>query len=131
MHTLNAYMVMREGRPYLVGGTPGGDRQIAWNAQVITNVLDHGMSAQEAVEAPRWASFPSTDPHDVEKPFVVELEGGMVPGEVDELRAKGHTVSENTGRAFGGSAKLIVIDPATDVRTAGSDPRTDGHAAAV
>ena len=62
MHTLNAYMVMRGDKPYLVGGTPGGDRQIAWNAQVITNVLDHGMSAQEAVEAPRWASFPSTDP---------------------------------------------------------------------
>ena len=58
MHTLNAYMVMREGRPYIVGGTPGGDRQIAWNAQVITNVLDHGMNAQEAVEAPRWTSTP-------------------------------------------------------------------------
>ena len=75
MHTLNAYMVMRDDRPYLVGGTPGGDNQIGWNAQVITNVLDHGMSAQEAVEAPRWTSTPGTDPHSVDDPFVLELEG--------------------------------------------------------
>ena len=128
MHTLNAYMVMRNDKPYLVGGTPGGDRQIAWNAQVITNVLDHGMSAQEAVEAPRWASFPSTDPHDVDKPFVIELEEGMEQAEIDEMEDRGHTVEVHEGRAFGGSAKLIVIDPATGVRTAGSDPRTDGHA---
>ena len=131
MHTLNAYMVMRDDRPYLIGGTPGGDRQIAWNAQVISNVLDHGMSAQEAVEAPRWASFPGTDPHDIDKPFVLELEGGMAEADVQALRDRGHTVSEQTGRPSGGSAKLIVIDPATGVRTAGSDPRTDGHAVAV
>ena len=131
MHTLNAYMVMREGRPYLVGGTPGGDRQIAWNAQVITNVLDHGMNAQEAVEAPRWTSTPGTDPHNVEDPFVLELEGGMEESEVEALRDRGHEVVTHPGRVFGGSAKLIVIDPATQVRTAGSDPRTDGHAAAV
>ncbi len=131
MHTLNAYMVMRGGAPYLVGGTPGGDKQIAWNAQVISNVLDHGMSAQEAVEAPRWTSSPGTDPHTVDDPFTLELEGGMDAREVADLRARGHDVIERDGRVFGGSAKLIAIDPATGVRTAGSDPRTDGHAAAV
>ena len=131
MHTLNAYMVMRDGRPYLIGGTPGGDRQIAWNAQVITNVLDHSMSAQEAVEAPRWASTPSTDPHSVDDPFVLELEGGMSEPDIESLRARGHEVVTFPGKVFGGSAKLIVVDPSTQVRTAGSDPRTDGHAAAV
>ena len=54
-----------------------------------------------------------------------------IQAEIDELEARGHTVEVNQGRAFGGSAKLIVIDPATGVRTAGSDPRTDGHAVAV
>ena len=131
MHTLNAYMVMREDRPYIVGGTPGGDRQIAWNAQVISNVLDHGMSAQEAVEAPRWVSTPGTDPHSVDDPFVLEIEGGMSAADVDTLRTRGHDVLEHAGLVYGGSAKLIVIDPATHVRTAGSDPRTDGHAVAV
>ena len=131
MHTLNAYMVMREGRPYLVGGTPGGDNQIGWNAQVITNVLDHGMSAQEAVEAPRWTSTPGTDPHSIDDPLVLELEAGMRPSDIESLKARGHDVVVHPGRVFGGSAKLIVIDPATGVRTAGSDPRSDGHAGAV
>ena len=131
MHTLNAYMVMRGGKPHLVGGTPGGDRQIAWNAQVISNVLDHGMNAQQAVEAPRWVSTPGTDPHNVDDPFVLDIEGPIDGAEVEDLRERGHTVTTNPGRVFGGSAKLIVIDPATGVRMAGSDPRTDGHAAAV
>ena len=131
MHTLNAYMVMRDDRPYLIGGTPGGDNQIGWNAQVITNVLDHGMSAQEAVEAPRWTSTPGTDPHSVDDPFVLELEGGMSAADIESLKAKGHDVLVHPGRVFGGSAKLIVIDPATGVRTAGSDPRSDGQAGAV
>ena len=131
MHTLNAYMVMREGRPYLIGGTPGGDNQIGWNAQVISNVLDHGMSAQEAVEAPRWTSTPGTDPHNVDDPFVLEIEGGMSPSDIESLKGRGHEVVVHPGRVFGGSAKLIVIDPATGTRTAGSDPRSDGHAGAV
>ena len=131
MHTLNAYMVARGGKPHLIGGTPGGDRQIAWNAQVITNVLDHAMSAQQAVEAPRWSSAPGSDPHDVDNPFTLELEGGMNPREVAKLREMGHAVTEHPAKVFGGSAKLIIIDPATGVKTAGADPRTDGHAAAV
>ena len=97
MHTLNAYMVMREGRPYLVGGTPGGDNQIGWNAQVITNVLDHGMSAQEAVEAPRWTSTPGTDPHSIDDPFVLELEAGMSPSDIESLKARGHDVVVHPG----------------------------------
>ena len=131
MHTLNAYMVMRHGKPYLVGGTPGGDRQIAWNAQVISNVLDHGMNAQQAVEAPRWVSTPGSDPHNVDDPFVLDLEGPIDAAEVEDLRSRGHTVTANPGRVFGGSAKLIIIDPATGTRMAGADPRTDGHAAPV
>ncbi len=131
MHTLNAYMVMRDDKPYMVGGTPGGDKQIGWNSQVITNVIDHRMSAQQAVEAPRWTSTPGTDPHDVGDPFVLELEGGMSGVDVDDLRSRGHRIVTHPGRVYGGSAKLIVIDSATGVRTAGSDPRSDGHAAAV
>ena len=131
MHTLNAYMVMRDDRPYVIGGTPGGDNQIGWNAQVITNVLDHSMTAQEAVEAPRWTSTPGTDPHSVDDPFVLELEGGMSAADIESLKANGHDVLVHPGRVFGGSAKLIVIDPATGVRMAGSDPRSDGQAGAV
>ncbi len=131
MHTLNAYMVFKNGEPFLVGGTPGGDRQIVWNAQVITNVIDYGMDPQEAVEAPRWVSWPGTDPDHVAEPFIVELDLGMAPEDVEKLRALGHDVQLKPGGPTGGAAQLIMIDQATGVRKAGSDPRTDGHAAAI
>ena len=131
MHTLNAYMVFKNDKPYLVGATPGGDRQIAWNAQVISNVIDHGLDPQEAVEAPRWTSTPGTDPANVDDPFVLELEGGMAIEEVAKLKTKGHEVDVKETGGYGGSVKLIMIDPETGVRIAGSDPRTDGYAAVV
>ena len=62
MHTLNAYMIHRNGEPWLIGGTPGGDQQTQWNTQVITNVIDHGMSLQDAIDAPRFHSFPGNRP---------------------------------------------------------------------
>lgn len=131
MHTLNAYMVFKDEKPYLIGGTPGGDRQVQWNAQVIANVLDHGMDPQEAVEAPRWVSMPGTDPRDFDDPFELELEPGMPQEEVDKLQALGHRVTPAPPEGSGGSAKLIMADPNTGVRTGGSDPRSDGHAAAI
>ena len=131
MHTLNAYMVLDDGRLSMIGGTPGGDRQVQWNAQVITNVIDYGMDAQEAVEAPRWTSTPGTDPATIDEPFILQLNEGMSPDEAEKLRAKGHDVIITPLRGVGGSAKLIIVDPETGVRMGGSDPRTDGHAAAI
>jgi gamma-glutamyltranspeptidase/glutathione hydrolase len=138
MHTLNAYMVFKDDKPlrqaqgrlYMVGGTPGGDAQIQWNAQVITNIIDHGMNPQEALEAPRWVNNPGTDPATIENPFVLGMEPGM-PGEgIESLRAKGHDVHE-LAEPTGGAVQLIMIDHDRGIHMAGSDPRTDGHAAAI
>ncbi len=131
MHTLNAYMVFKDDKPWLVGGTPGGDRQIPWNVQVISNVIDYGMDAQQAVEAPRWVSTPGSDPASVDDPLLVELDPGMSVIDVEKLRAKGHKVNVKSEFGHGGSAKLIEIDFESGVKTAGSDPRSDGHAATV
>jgi gamma-glutamyltranspeptidase/glutathione hydrolase len=128
MHTLNAYMVFKDDKPYLVGGTPGGDRQPQWNVQVIANILDYGMGPQEAVEAPRWTSLPGTDPATIDSPFILELDEAMPDGELAKLRARGHSVNL---RPSGGAAQLIEVDQRTGVRRAGSDPRVDGHAAAI
>jgi gamma-glutamyltranspeptidase/glutathione hydrolase len=62
MHTLNAYMVHRDGQPWLVGGTPGGDQQAQWNTQMISNIIDHGMSLQESAEAPALPQFSGHGP---------------------------------------------------------------------
>jgi len=129
MHTLNCYMVLREGKPYIVGGTPGGDRQPPINAQILCNLLDYGMNVQEAAEAPRWMSTPGTDPVNIEQPFALELEEG-IPNEVaDRLEALGHRTTRVGAYGAGGQVMLIQIDPATGVRHAGVDPRSDGVAA--
>ncbi len=46
-------MVLKDGKPLLVLGTPGGSRIITTVLEIIVNVIDHGMTLQEAVDAPR------------------------------------------------------------------------------
>jgi gamma-glutamyltranspeptidase / glutathione hydrolase len=53
-HTMNPAMVFRGDDLRLVLGTQGGDTQVQTNLQLITGILDFGMTPQEAVEAPRW-----------------------------------------------------------------------------
>ena len=77
----------------------------------------------------RGYGLPGTDPATIDDPFVLQVEPGMNGSELAELKAKGHEVTVDGPP--GGSAKLIMVDPASGVRTAGSDPRTDGLAVGV
>ncbi|HEV8638492.1 MAG TPA: gamma-glutamyltransferase family protein [Chloroflexota bacterium] len=126
MHTLNCYLVARDGRPWLVGGTPGGDQQPQWNAQTIANVVDFGMDLQRAIEAPRWYSFPGTDPEHVTSRPVVRLEGRFGHDAVEGLQARGHRVELLGPWAAGGAVQLIARE--RDVLLGGSDPRAGGVA---
>ena len=109
MHTLNAYLICRDGQPWLVGGTPGGDQQTQWSTQVITGVVDHGMSLQEAVEAPRWHSFPGTDPASLDKPQVVKVDERVPEASRQALAALGHAVQTDAAveRRRGGPADPV------------------------
>ncbi len=128
MHTLNAYLVFRDGRPWLIGGTPGGDRQTQWNAQVITNLLDYGMGLQEAVDAPRWFSFPGTYPESIHEPFVVRLEQGIPETTRQELANRKHTVETIGPWPPSGAVQLIQLDHDRGVLRGASDPRAGGIA---
>jgi gamma-glutamyltranspeptidase/glutathione hydrolase len=128
MHTLNAYLICRDGRPWLVGGTPGGDQQTQWSVQAITNVLDHGMSLQAAVEAPRWFSFPGTDPANLDKAMVLRAEQRVPEATRQELEARGHVVETFGPWSGGGAAQLIQIDQASGLIRGASDPRAGGLA---
>ena len=131
MHTLNAYTVFHEGKPFLVGGTPGADFQVQGNLQMITGVIDYGMPLQQLVEAPRWTSMPGSDPSTLEEPHVVAVEPHM-PEEVRQgLQERGHTVVDWPPGVNRGIVQLIQIDQATGVKRAASDPRGDGHAVAL
>ncbi len=127
-HTLNTYMVFRDGEFFAAGGTPGADDQPQSNLQVLHNILDLGMTPQLAVEAPRWSHMPGTPPRD-RLPEELRVEEGFDANVIDALRHKGHKVSV-VGRWSFGSAKVIVRDRDTGMWMAGADPRREGYALA-
>ncbi|MGE5559948.1 MAG: gamma-glutamyltransferase [Chloroflexota bacterium] len=130
MHTLNTWLVTRDGKLAMLGNTPGGDGQPQWNMQVLTHVVDFGRTAQEAVEAPRWTSLPGTDPANEDNPVEVVLEDRFPAETVTGLRERGHKTRVVGPWAAGGGAMLITVDPRTGVRAAGCDPRVEGVALA-
>ncbi len=128
MHTLNAYMVTKDGQPWLVGGTPGGDQQPQWNLQMTTALIDYGLNVQQAAEAPRWHSFPGTDPANADQPLQLRVENRVPAAVRRRLADKGHDVKTIGPWAAGSGVQLIAIDQATGLRQGGSDPRVDGCA---
>src|SRR5882724_7250709 len=60
--TLQGTLVMKDGKPLLVTGSPGGDDQCLRTLQTLLNMVDFGMNMQQAIEAPRWATrgFPAS-----------------------------------------------------------------------
>ena len=119
IHTLNTYMIFRDGRPAIVGGTPGGDVQVQTNLQVIQKLLDFGWTPQEAIEAPRWSSGEGLH---------VALEDRFPAETGEELRRRGHDVHLVGPFAGSGHAQVIMIHPESGAYIAGSDPRCDGCA---
>jgi gamma-glutamyltranspeptidase/glutathione hydrolase len=131
MHTLNCYLVTQDGQPVIIGGTPGGDFQPQGNVQILTNLLDFGMDPQAAVEAPRWWSFPGTDPATIDRALELRVEAEMPDATVQALEAMGHRVVRRQPGVYDGKMQLIVRDPQRGVLMGASDPRGDGHAVGV
>jgi gamma-glutamyltranspeptidase/glutathione hydrolase len=92
--TLSPGMLLRDGRPALSFGTPGGDGQDQWPVQFLVNHLVHGLGLQAAIEVPQWSTnhFPSSfaprDSHDRE----VELEVRAGAEVKAELERRGHLI---------------------------------------
>ena len=130
MHTLNCYLTTRNGFPAIVGGTPGGDYQPQCGVQILTNLIDFGTDPQQAVEAPRWWSFPGTDPATINTPMDLRVEPGMPEEAIAGLEARGHKVVRRRPGVYDGKVQLIVLDHDRGVLMGASDPRGDGQAAA-
>ncbi len=128
MHTLNAYMIHRNDKPWLIGGTPGGDQQTQWNTQVITNVIDHGLSLQDAMDAPRFHSFPGTDPVNLDRASVLKVEGRVPEATRAALSALGHKIEVLGPWGGGGATQLIELDHGRGVLRGATDPRPGGLA---
>ncbi len=93
--SMSPVIVTRDGKPRFALGLPGGLRIFPSVMQALCNLIDHGMTVQEAVEAPRlW-----TQGH------VLELEGGFAPAVCDALAAKGHD-TVRVGNVAGGMSAI-------------------------
>ena len=126
MHTLMAFLATRGGHPCLAWATRGGDGQAQWDFQVWSGIVHHGMGIQEAVERPRWLSFPASDPATIDSPFELRMEAGFPPETYDALRRLGHRVM--TPRPSDGGVQVVTRDRERQVYGGASDPRADGCA---
>jgi gamma-glutamyltranspeptidase/glutathione hydrolase len=128
--TPNPALAFRNGKVYMPFGTPGGDVQPQAMLQVFLNINVFGMSPQEAIEAPRFAtySYPgSFEPHPY-YPGRLYLESRIARSVGDELAQRGHKVywwDDMTWLA--GAVCTIVVDPKNGVLHGGADPRRPAY----
>ena len=124
-HTLNPAMLLKDGRPWLVYGTMGGEGQPQTQAAVATRIVDFGMSPQEAVDAPRWV-YGRTWGADSS---ALRLESRFGRDIAVELARRGHEVkSAEPYDSAMGHAGAILADAAAGVMQGAADPRSDGLA---
>jgi gamma-glutamyltranspeptidase/glutathione hydrolase len=103
LSSMTPTIVLDKGRPYLVTGTPGGTTITTSVFQTVVNVLDFGLSPEDAVNKPKF--------HHQWLPDELYIESGF-PAEVQEqLKAMGYTLSR---RGSIGRTELIVIKPSPD-----------------
>src|SRR5215813_12488311 len=117
LSSMTPTIVLKDGKPFLVTGTPGGSRIITTVLQVIVNVIDRKLSIADAIAEPRV--------HHQWWPDEVVVERGFSPDLIGALKARGHTVVEGLPPT---SANSILVTPAGLVGAA--DNRTRGALAA-
>jgi gamma-glutamyltranspeptidase/glutathione hydrolase len=112
-------IVTKEGRLRLVLGSPGGPRITTAVLETLTNILDFGMTPQQAVDAPRF--------HHQFLPDTLFYEtDGLSPETVAALTGMGYSLK---AQKPWGAVELIEIDPATGHLVGANDKRRPGGAA--
>lgn len=121
-HTLIPAMLCDAAGPRVSFGVMGGDVQAQGHLQVVSNLVDHGMNVQEALDQPRF--------HYLGGPTVA-LEDAFADTVKQDLARLGHDVQGPLAallRGGFGGGQGIMIDPATGALWGGSDRRKDGCA---
>jgi gamma-glutamyltranspeptidase/glutathione hydrolase len=117
LSSMSPTIVMKDGKIFLVAGSPGGSRIITTTLQVIMNVIDHRLNVQAAVNAPRI--------HHQWLPDEIRIEQGISLDTVRLLEAMGHTVKEKT--SMGAIQSIMIAEDGT--MFGGADPRRSTSAA--
>ena len=124
-HTLNPAMLMKDGKPYLVYGTMGGEGQPQTQAAIVSRIVDFGMSPQDAINAPRWLHGRTWGASSNN----LKIEGRVPNSVIQELKKKGHPVDVvDDYTDVMGHAGAILVNSETGVLQGASDPRGDGSA---
>ena len=127
-HTIIPAFITKEGKPYMAFGVMGGDFQPQGHVQIVQNIVDFGMTLQEAGDAPRIDHGGSSGPTG-EKAISsgeVHLESGFEYEEIRKLMSKGHKIGYAKG-IYGGY-QAILYDAKTGVYYGASESRKDGQA---
>lgn len=119
-HTIMPAMILLDETPYASFGVTGGYMQPQAQVQVIANLIDFGMSAQKAVDAPRFR-------YEIAM-HQLALEKDIGDSVIQDLTRRGHAVRKlDPSYRFGG-AQLITMDPQRKVLFGGTDSRKEGSA---
>jgi len=118
LSSMSPTILLKDGKPVLVTGSPGGSRIISAVLQVIVNVLDYHMDVLAAVSAPRL--------HHQWMPDEVRVERGFSEDVLAQLRAMGHHIVEPMGQTSANSIAVV-----GDEALGAPDPRTRGAEAAA
>lgn len=110
-------IVLKDGKLFLVLGSPGGPTIITTVANILMGVVDFGLDIQESVNAPRV--------HNQWLPDAIEVEDRLSPDTMNLLRSKGHKLKV---LHFWGDGECIMVDPKTGERLGASDGRNNGKA---
>lgn len=110
LSSMSPTIVKKEGKNFLVTGSPGGSRIITTTLQVIMNVIDHGLNIKSAVSAPRI--------HHQWLPDEIRIEEGISPDTIKGLEEKGHKVVRKSSM---GAIQSIMIKEG--MMYGGADPR--------
>jgi len=110
-------IVLKDGKLFLVLGSPGGPRIITTVVNILMGVVNYGMNIQEAVNAPRF--------HHQWLPDVTRVESDFPPDMIKQLQGMGHRVDAED---YWSDGECIMIDPKSGERLGASDKRNNGKA---
>ena len=124
--TLTPTLVLKDGKPFAILGTPGGDDQDQVTNQSFLNLVVFGMEVQSAIDAPKVVTkhYPSMFyPHEA-LPLLMNVNPGIPEDVLNDLRARGHKLNVLKGR-FTDATTMIMYNPETGVMYGGASPARD------
>jgi gamma-glutamyltranspeptidase / glutathione hydrolase len=127
--TLSPGLALRDGKPWLAWGTPGGDQQEQWAFHVFLRHVDRGLNLQEAIDAPEFHTdhlISSFYPRGF-VPRSLDLEGRFGSAVIENLRARGHDVTVTPDWSLG---RVTAVQKTDGQLRAAANPRgMQGYAA--